>query len=156
MNTHLIDATSKKHILVFRLLLLSIFCFSLFAPTTSVRAQQLGWEGETGVFVTPLAYTVATPAHKFDLPVTAYHFLNAGSVIGKYSQLSVTSGYSKRLEFGYTLTFHTAGSDPTYSPLWTTGFNTFHAKGSLNHRECLEEAVDAPGFHRLYAAHVGP
>jgi hypothetical protein len=56
-----------------------------------VHAQQLGWEGETGVFVTPLAYTVATPVRKFALPVVAYHFLNAGSVIGRYNQLSITN-----------------------------------------------------------------
>jgi hypothetical protein len=131
MNTLLPDITSRKHLTKFRYLLLSIFCMGLFAPTRPAHAQQLGWEGETGVFVTPLAYTVATPKHTFALPVVAYHFLNAGSVIGRYSQLSITSGYAKRLEFGYTRTIHSAGSDPTLSPLWTDGFNTFHAKGSL-------------------------
>jgi len=131
MNTYSSCITSRKHILRFRIFLLSIFCITLFVPTNPVQAQQLGWEGETGVFVTPLAYTVATPEHKFALPVVAYHFLNAGSVIGRYSQLSVTSGFDKRVEFGYTRTIHEAGSDPTYSPLWTTGFNTFHAKASL-------------------------
>jgi hypothetical protein len=65
------------------------------------------------------------------MPVVAYHFLNAGSVIGRYNQLSVTSGYAKRVEFGYTRTIHDAGSDAALSPLWTDGFNTFHAKGSL-------------------------
>jgi hypothetical protein len=52
-------------------------------------------------------------------------------VIGRYSQISITSGYAKRTEFGYTRTIHSAGSDPTYSPLWTDGFNIFHAKASL-------------------------
>jgi len=131
MYTSLLPFTSRKHLLRFRLFLLTTFCVVLFAPTAQAKAQQLGWEGETGVFVTPLAYTVATPARKFALPVVAYHFLNAGSVIGRYSQLSVTSGFAKRIEFGYTRTLHEAGSDPTYSQLWTTGFNTFHAKGSL-------------------------
>lgn len=131
MNTHLVDITSHKHLRRFRLFFLSTICLALFAPRTPAHAQQLGWEGETGVFVTPLAYTVATPEHTFALPVVAYHFLNAGSVIGRYNQLSITSGYSKRVEFGYTRTIHEAGSDPTYSPLWTSGFNTFHAKGSL-------------------------
>jgi hypothetical protein len=100
-------------------------------PNVAVHAQQLGWEGETGVFVTPLAYTVATPERKFAQPVVAYHFLNAGSVIGRYNQLSITSGYAKRVEFGYTPTIHDAGSDATLSPLWTDGFNTLHAKDSL-------------------------
>ena len=59
MNTPLLDITSRKHILRFRIFLLSLLGLALFGPTTSVHAQQLGWEGETGVFVTPLAYTVA-------------------------------------------------------------------------------------------------
>jgi hypothetical protein len=131
MNTPLIDITSKKHILRFRIFLLSLLGLAFLGPTTPVHAQQLGWEGETGVFVTPLAYTVATPERKFALPVVAYHFLNAGSVIGRYNQLSITSGYAKRVEFGYTRSIHDAGSDAALSPLWTDGFNTFHAKGSL-------------------------
>jgi hypothetical protein len=131
MNTPPLHITSRKHILRFRFFLLTIFCFSLLGPTRQAHAQQLGWEGETGVFVTPLAYTVTSPEHKFALPVAAYHFLNAGSIIGKYNQISVTSGYSKRVEFGYTRSIHDAGSDATLSPLWTDGFNIFHAKGSL-------------------------
>jgi len=131
MNTDLPCITSRKHILRFRIFLLSLMGFALFGPTAPVHAQQLGWEGETGVFVTPLAYTVATSERKFALPVVAYHFLNAGSVIGRYNQLSITSGYEKRVEFGYTRTIHDAGSDATLSSLWTDGFNTFHAKGSL-------------------------
>jgi len=103
----------------------------LLLPATRASAQQLGWEGETGVFVTPLAYTVSSPERRFALPVVAYHFLNAGSVIGRYSQLSITSGVDKRVEFGYTRTVHEAGSNATYSPLWTSGFNTFHAKAAL-------------------------
>lgn len=131
MNTQTLNITSRKHLLRLRLFLLSIFCFAIFAPTNYAHAQQLGWEGETGVFVTPLAYTVATPAHKFALPVVAYHFLNAGSVIGRYSQISATSGYANRFEFGYTRSIHEAGSNATYSPLWTSGFNILHAKASL-------------------------
>jgi hypothetical protein len=131
MNTYPPRISARKPVQRFRLVLLSTLSWILFVPTTLVHAQQLGWEGETGVFVTPLAYTIATPAHQFALPVVAYHFLNAGSVIGSYSQLSITSGYAKRVEFGYTRSIHAAGSDPTYSPLWTDGFNTFHAKGSL-------------------------
>jgi hypothetical protein len=71
MNNHLLNITSQIHILRFRLFLLSIFCFALFGPTAPARAQQLGWEGETGVFVTPLAYTVATPERKFALPIVS-------------------------------------------------------------------------------------
>lgn len=126
-TSQLISQTSSRRFPSYFLLLgLSLFC-----TTRSIHSQQLGWEGETGVFVTPLAYTVATPEHKFALPVVAYHFLNAGSVIGRYNQLSITSGYSKRVEFGYTRSIHEAGSDPALSPLWTDGFNIFHAKAAL-------------------------
>jgi len=130
MNTHPLEITSAKHVLRFRLFLLSLIYLCLFGPTAHGKAQQLGWEGETGVFVTPLAYTVATHERKFALPVVAYHYLNAGSVIGRYSQTGITGGV-KRVEFGYTRTDHSEGSNPTLSPLWTDGFNTFHAKGSL-------------------------
>jgi len=129
MNSSSVPINFRWHILRLRIFLLSIVCFALFGPTA--HAQQLGWEGETGVFVTPLAYTVATPERKFAPPVIAYHFLNAGSVIGRFNQLSITSGFAKRVEFGYTRTIHEGGSDATLSPLWTDGFNTFHAKGSL-------------------------
>jgi len=112
-----------------QLLLLTLCC--LIPLSKSLRAQQLGWEGETGILITPLAYTVATPAHGFALPVVSYHYLNGGNVLGTFSQLSVTSGYAKRVEFGYTRTIHAAGDNAALSPLWTEGFNTFHAKGTL-------------------------
>jgi hypothetical protein len=83
------------------------------------------------VFVTPLAYTVATGERKFALPVVSYHYLSGGSVLGNFNQLSVTSGFDRRVEFGYTRTIHDAGSDAALSPLWAEGFNIFHAKASL-------------------------
>ncbi len=106
------------------------FAFAL-AGAGQVSAQQLGWEGETGVFITPLAYTAATSPKKFALPTVAYHYLDAGPVIGIFSQASITSGYSNRIEFGYTRTVHSTGGNAALSPLWTDGFNTFHAKGAL-------------------------
>jgi hypothetical protein len=131
MSIHATSVASRKYIPRGRFVLAGISCLALFGSAQSLHAQQLGWEGETGVFVTPLAYTVGTPERKFALPVVAYHFLNAGSVIGRYNQLSITSGYARRVEFGYTRTIHDAGDNATLSPLWTDGFNTFHAKGSL-------------------------
>lgn len=109
----------------------SLLVAVLTASTRVVHAQQLGWEGSTGVFITPLAYTAATPEHRFAPPTVSYHFLHAGDTIGIFHQTSITSGYSNRVEFGYTRTEHAAGNNPTLSPLWTDGFNTFHAKGTL-------------------------
>jgi hypothetical protein len=94
-------------------------------------AQNIGWEGETGVFVTPLAYTAASPAAGFGLPIVAYHFLAGGGVLGDFHEASVTEGVLGRIEFGYTRALHTSGDNALFSPLWTNGFNIAHAKVAL-------------------------
>lgn len=101
------------------------------AATSIMQAQNIGWEGETGVFVTPLAYTAGSPETGFGRPLAAYHFLNGGGVLGDFSEVSVTEGAFGRVEFGYTRAFHTAGGDPTLSPLWNDGFNIVHGKVNL-------------------------
>ena len=52
-------------------------------------AQSLNWEGQTGVFVTPLAYSVSTGDARLSLPVVSYHYLNAGPVLGSFHQVSI-------------------------------------------------------------------
>jgi hypothetical protein len=94
----------------------------------AAAAQSLNWEGQTGVFITPLAYTAASPASGFGHPIVAYHFLNAGSVLGNFNTISVTEGLAGRVEFGYTRDIHQQGSSAAFSPLWDTGFNLVHAK----------------------------
>ena len=91
-------------------------------------AQSLNWDGQTGVFITPLAYTAASPNNNFGLPIVAYHFLNAGSVLGDFHTVSVTEGLAGRVEFGYTRGLHQDGSTAGLSPLWSSGFNIVHAK----------------------------
>jgi hypothetical protein len=91
-------------------------------------AQSLNWEGQTGVFVTPLAYTVPSGDKPLGRPVVAYHYLDAGDVIGGFHQVSVTEGAFNRLEFGYTRNLHQEGSNAALSPLWSDGFNVFHGK----------------------------
>jgi hypothetical protein len=61
-------------------------------------AQALGWEGETGVFVTPLAYTASAEGQKLHA-VVAYHFFDAGSVISEFHEASVEVGAVKRFDF---------------------------------------------------------
>jgi hypothetical protein len=97
-------------------------------PTTALQAQNIGWEGETGVFVTPLAYTAASPAHGLGHPLVAYHFLNGGEVLGDFYNVSVTVGAFSRIEFGYTRALHSLGGDPNFSALWNNGFNIVHGK----------------------------
>ena len=115
---------SIRHLLVVGMLLATV------GAATASHAQALGWEGETGVFVTPLAYTAASETQKFH-PVIAYHYLNAGSVIGDFHEASITVGFLKRFEAGYTHEFHAQGENPGLSPLWQNGFEIFHAKAMV-------------------------
>lgn len=94
-------------------------------------AQSLNWDGQTGVFITPLAYTAASPNNNFGRPIVAYHFLNAGSVLGNFHTISVTEGLAGRAEFGYTRDLHQAGRTAGLSPLWGSGFNLVHGKVNL-------------------------
>jgi len=97
----------------------------------AVHAQNIGWEGETGVFVTPLAYTVNSPAKGLSLPTVGFHFLGAGNVIGDFYETSLTMGALGRTEFGYTRNFHTLGGNPSLSSLWSNGFNIAFGKVNI-------------------------
>jgi len=102
----------------------------LLMPVTFLHAQALGWEGETGVFVTPMAYTASAEGQKLHA-VTAYHYLHAGTVIGDFHEGSIEVGIGKRAELGYTHEFHAFGSEMGtggLSPLWQNGFEIFNGK----------------------------
>jgi hypothetical protein len=100
---------------------------SWLVPPAHLKAQALGWEGETGVFVTPLAYTAAIEGQKIH-PVVAYHYFNAGPVVGEFHEVSIEVGLGQRFELGYTHEFHNEGGDPSLSPLWQNGFEIFNGK----------------------------
>ena len=130
-ENHMNDSRSLHSIpaILHRPMLLGILlALFVLAPVRSGYAQSLGWEGPTGVFVTPLAYTAASPENGFGTPIVAYHFVDGGNVLGNFHQISVTAGALKRIEFGYTRTVHSVGTSAAFSPLWSDGFNTFHAK----------------------------
>jgi hypothetical protein len=101
---------------------------------------QAGWEGETGVFVTPLAYTAAAEGQKAH-PVVAYHYFHAGPIIGDFHEVSTEVGLGKRFEFGYTREMHVmGGSGGVYSNgtsaanlnyLWQNGFDIYNGKVNL-------------------------
>ena len=101
---------------------------ALLLSTASAFAQGLNWEGQTGAFVTPFAYTSASPANKFGRPQVAFHFLNGGEVVGNDFQISITEGFLKRVEVGYTRALHAQGGNTTLAPLFDNGFNVFHGK----------------------------
>jgi hypothetical protein len=109
----------------------------VLGSATPSHAQALGWEGETGILVTPLAYTASSETEKLH-PVVAYHFLDLGPVIGDLHEASFELGIGKRIEIGYTHEFHTFGNDmvgagggPGLSTLWQNGFDIFNGKYNL-------------------------
>jgi hypothetical protein len=102
--------------------------FMRFAP--ALHSQALGWEGETGVFVTPLAYTASAAGQKLH-PVVSYHYFNAGPVVGQFHEASIEIGIGKRFELGYTHEYHAFGDDPNLSFLWQNGFEIFNGKVNL-------------------------
>jgi hypothetical protein len=59
-------------------------------------------EGEIGVFITLLAYTLLLHPMAFGLRVVAYRHLSGGSVLGGFHEASVTEGMLGRFEFGCT------------------------------------------------------
>lgn len=104
---------------------------SFMIGTDSVAAQGLNWEGQSGAFVTPFAYTPASPKNSVSHPEVSFHFLNTGKVIGNNYQVSVTAGAFSRVEFGYTRSINQLGGTPGVSKLFNDGFNTFHGKVNL-------------------------
>ena len=115
-------SVSKSFFAAFALLLAKL----LVLP--AARAQSLGYEGPTGVFVTPLAYTFASPANGLGKPFVSYHFLAGGPVIGDFSTVFITEGFAKRFEADYTSEIH-AGAAP-YG-LWLNDFSIVHGKAVL-------------------------
>ncbi len=111
-----------------RLLPCALFlCGSLAAA----NAQGLNWEGQTGAFITPFAYTSASPKNGVGKPQVAFHYMNTGSVVGHDMMGSVTAGMFGRVELGYTRAFTAGGDTPGLSPLFDSGYNVFHGKVKL-------------------------
>jgi hypothetical protein len=101
----------------------------LFAST--LKAQQLTLEGQTGGFLTPTAYVVYTEKGQiFSHPAVGYHFVDTNKVIGDIHTFNITEGLANRAEIGYTRTVHLHGDSAAFSGLWNTGsgLNVFHGK----------------------------
>ncbi len=128
----LLSSATVKHCIDGLSSVLLLFITLGAVPTGStLHAQNLALEGETGVFATPLAYTAASPRKSLGKPVIGFHFIDHGSVVGTFSEISVTEGAFGRLEFGYTRNLHSTGGDARLSPLWKNGFNIVHAKVNI-------------------------
>ena len=137
-----------------------ILLLALSFVTRAAQAQSLGYEGPTGVFVTPLASTAASPAKGFGKPVVGYHFLAAGNVVGDYSTVSVTEGFAKRFEFGFTEEIH-AGSNqlpvdgvveqPNYK--LSQDFSILHGKATVLTNKALG-SIAVGGIYRFHDNNV--
>ena len=124
--------------------------------TSIVSAQSLNWEGQDGIYVTPLAYAVPSTEKGLGRPVVAYHYLDAGPVLGGFHQVSVTVGAFNRVEFGYTRNLHQDGSTAGLSTLWSSGFNTFHGKlNFLPERRAWQPALSVGFVARSQVRNVG-
>ena len=77
-----------------------LFLLLALGATRPASAQSLNWEGQDGVFVTPLAYAVPSNDKGFGRPMVAYHYLDGGTILGGFHQVSVTMGAWNILEFG--------------------------------------------------------
>ena len=70
----------------------SLLAAFLISVAAAGHAQNLNWEGQTGAFVTPFAYTSPSPAKGFGLPAVSFHYLDGGSVLGGFYEVSGTVG----------------------------------------------------------------
>ena len=104
-----------------------LFGALIFSAGTA-SAQSLNWEGQTGVFVTPFAYTAAADAGKAGKPSIGYHFLNVGPYAGNFQTLNLTEGLGGVIEVGYTRVIHNKGSQAPLNTLWDSSFHIFHGK----------------------------
>ena len=121
-----IERSSAKYITVVALILSGF----LFTPCSD--AQSLTMDGESGIFLQPVAEVVPSPQHKFGGPTLSLHAVGAGPVAGVYINAGVEEGFGNWLEFGFTRAQHTNGGDPTISPLFNfTGMNIFNFKREM-------------------------
>ena len=101
------------------------------SAVSNTYGQGLNWEGQTGAFITPFAYTSQSDKDKVGKPQVAFHYLYGGDVLGNHFQASVTVGMLNRAEFGYTRSIVSEGNSTAFSPLFKNGFNIFHGKVNL-------------------------
>jgi hypothetical protein len=138
--------------------LILVLTFAIAAFTA--RAQNLGYEGPTGIFIEPTAYTSASPANGLGMPSIGFHFLAGGPVLGDFSTASITEGFAKRFEVGLTGEYHAGGDhfdDSTrasnLSAMFTSDFNIVHGKAIMvGETKCLP-SIAVGGIYR-FSDHV--
>lgn len=142
-----------------RVLLLVAFVFPELLLMPRANAQSLTMDGESGIFLQPVAEVVPAPQHKFAGPTFSLHAVDAGSIAGVYINIGVEEGYGNWLEFGFTRAQHTNGGDPAISPLFNfTGMNILNFKAKLsgnnNHGHKYLPAISIGGVLRTNDPYV--
>jgi len=91
--------------------------------------------------------------------IVAYHLLDAGNVIGTFSNISVDEGAFGRFEFGYSRDVHSSGDNPELSPLWNGGFNIVQGKVNIIRENAGKHnwipAISIGGVERTQVHNVG-
>ena len=154
----LISSIVKSTLLSRRNLARSAIVGQFVFVLATVCNAQLNWEGQTGGLLTPFAYTSASSARGFGPPEVAFHYMNAGPVLGNEFQASITVGFLKVGEIGFTRSFNAQGSTPELSPDFANGFNISHIKFRLvpenAHRTKFVPAIAAGAVVRTQVRRV--
>jgi hypothetical protein len=115
-----------------RVIFLVALTVSVLLFMSRANAQSLTMDGESGIFLQPVATVVPSPHNKFGGPTLSFHSVDAGPVTGVYINLGTEEGFGNWSEFGFTRAQHTNGGDPTISPLFNfTGMNIFNFKAKI-------------------------
>lgn len=108
----------------------AVVCLLALSAAPACRAQ-LNWDGQTGGLLTPFAYVSNSPRRGLGRPELAFHYLDGGPALGSELQASITFGFLKIGEIGYTRSFNVEGSAPGLGRLFANGFNIGHIKFKL-------------------------
>ncbi len=135
-----------------------VLAIAFLSTTGRARAQSLDWEGRTGGFVTPFAWTAGSADGGAGRVAAAFHVLSAGDVVGTHFQLSATIGLGGRLEAGITRSAVTVEETEALSSLFDRGFTSLHAKLNLVRERAGGTplpAVSIGGIYRWQHEHIG-
>jgi hypothetical protein len=109
---------------------------AIISLASSVSAQSLNLEGQTGGMATPFAYVIESKPGRVGAPAAGLRWLSGGDAVGDRFQMSAIIGFLGRLEVGYTkgAVSHAAeGSIDTdeVAKIFDRGFMIVHAKAIL-------------------------
>jgi len=107
-------------------------CFTALGLISTLSAQSLTMDGESGIFFQPWAMTVPSDKGSFGGTTIGVHTVGLSPVFGNLYNVGIEEGYGGFLEFGYTRNFHTDGGNPNISPLVNyNGMNIFNFKAKV-------------------------